>query len=458
MAVFPGAVSTNSDLYVAVNNLSTVLNGAIGAGDTTITVSSTTGFPTVGIITIDLEAIRYTGTGATTFTGCSRGYDGTTAAAHADAVSVFHDIPAAHHNTLKDEVIAIETMLNAKLGTSAAAYTASRAIQSGTGGVLEVSTVTSTELGYVSGVTSAIQTQLNAKATDSLVVHLSGTETITGAKTFSSAVVISANSTTALTLNSNKVVVDSTNGSIGLGTAAVPGAGAGFDLNRDGDGSLFARVKNTKNTGTGQHAFYIADVTQASSDAYYRVTDGTTPWTMGLDGDDSSRFKISQDNEVGVNERVVIDPTTTEVRIKATNTNDNAASGFQGEFVEGTVGTTNLPATNTYGNNTSITLTAGDWEITVLVDFIRDATTASSQTRALVGIGTATGNDSTGLAFGSNAMDGTPSVYDLRNGTGIVPPWRTSLSGSQTYYLKVLSVYTTGTPQYRGRISARRIR
>ena len=44
-----------------------------------------------------------------------------------------------------------------------------------------------TELSYVKGVTSAVQTQLNAKANDNAVVHLAGTETITGAKTFSAA-------------------------------------------------------------------------------------------------------------------------------------------------------------------------------------------------------------------------------------------------------------------------------
>lgn len=57
-----------------------------------------------------------------------------------------------------------------------------------TGVISSLSTATYpslTELSYVKGVTSAIQTQLNAKAADNAVVHLSGTETITGAKTFS---------------------------------------------------------------------------------------------------------------------------------------------------------------------------------------------------------------------------------------------------------------------------------
>lgn len=61
-------------------------------------------------------------------------------------------------------------ILNADVNASAAiaysklaALTASRALQSSAGGVVEASAVSSTELGYLSGVTSAIQTQLNGK-------------------------------------------------------------------------------------------------------------------------------------------------------------------------------------------------------------------------------------------------------------------------------------------------------
>lgn len=45
-------------------------------------------------------------------------------------------------------------------------------------------TISPTELGYLDGATSNLQTQLNATALDSAVVHLTGTEDITGAKTF----------------------------------------------------------------------------------------------------------------------------------------------------------------------------------------------------------------------------------------------------------------------------------
>jgi len=61
------------------------------------------------------------------------------------------------------EYISQDDLINT-INTSASTFTASRALVSDANGLADVSAVTSTELGYVSGVTSAIQTQLNAKA------------------------------------------------------------------------------------------------------------------------------------------------------------------------------------------------------------------------------------------------------------------------------------------------------
>jgi hypothetical protein len=114
VAQYPGAVADDGDLYVTVNNLGTTLLGALGAsGDNTgglgIAVVSTFNFPTVGFITIDDEAISYTGINANMFTGTVRAADGTTAASHANGVNVQHDYIAAHHNVLKNEIEAIES-------------------------------------------------------------------------------------------------------------------------------------------------------------------------------------------------------------------------------------------------------------------------------------------------------------------------------------------------------------
>jgi len=69
---------------VVIPSVANQLNGAINNSVTTITVDSTTGFPATGRIDIDTELITYTGVTATTFTGCVRGANGSTAASHLD--------------------------------------------------------------------------------------------------------------------------------------------------------------------------------------------------------------------------------------------------------------------------------------------------------------------------------------------------------------------------------------
>lgn len=88
-------------------------------------------------------------------------------------------VTTAEINHLSGVTSNIQTQLNAKQATITGAastvtssnLTASRAVISNGSGKLDVSAVTSTELGYVAGVTSAIQTQLNAKQTTSLPQH-----------------------------------------------------------------------------------------------------------------------------------------------------------------------------------------------------------------------------------------------------------------------------------------------
>ncbi len=74
----------NLDRYLKVDNLvpevisgTTSLSADITSSDTTITVTSTKGYPSsYGLIKIDDEIISYTGKTETTFTGCIRGFSG----------------------------------------------------------------------------------------------------------------------------------------------------------------------------------------------------------------------------------------------------------------------------------------------------------------------------------------------------------------------------------------------
>lgn len=66
----------------------TLLDGGINDSVTTITVDSTEDFPSAGTINIGSEKITYTGVTSTTFTGCGRGADSTSAASHSDNAEV----------------------------------------------------------------------------------------------------------------------------------------------------------------------------------------------------------------------------------------------------------------------------------------------------------------------------------------------------------------------------------
>jgi hypothetical protein len=82
----PTDISENLDQYLKLDNLTPeVVNGFTGlttnitASSGIITVTSTKGFPSsYGLLKIDDEIITYTGTSATTFTGCVRGFSGIT--------------------------------------------------------------------------------------------------------------------------------------------------------------------------------------------------------------------------------------------------------------------------------------------------------------------------------------------------------------------------------------------
>jgi hypothetical protein len=90
----------------------TLLNGAINSAVTTLTVDDTTYFGATGELFIGTERITYTGKTATTFTGCTRGANGSTAASQSDnaPVTVFgKDVGFDNTAFATNGVIAIST-------------------------------------------------------------------------------------------------------------------------------------------------------------------------------------------------------------------------------------------------------------------------------------------------------------------------------------------------------------
>jgi hypothetical protein len=123
MAKFPSAIDDASSLFTPADAfqskpLETTATNAIGAGDSTISVQSTSvGFADAnGILSIDDELIVYTAKTATQFTGCIRGAFGTVAAVHQNGSTVRANMVSGFLTALQSAVLAIEN----ELGTTAA--------------------------------------------------------------------------------------------------------------------------------------------------------------------------------------------------------------------------------------------------------------------------------------------------------------------------------------------------
>jgi len=148
-------------------------------------------------------------------------------------------------------------------------------------------------------------------------------------------------------------------------------------------------------------------------------------------------------------------PVLPSSKIQGTATNDNAAAGYLGEYKESVISSaTNFPTSTEFGDLTSLSLTAGDWDVTGMVWNLQNGSTC---TECMMGISATSGNATTGLVNGSNWMV-APGPDGDNSTSSTVSSYRVSLSGTTTYYLKYQATYSAGQPQAYGRLSARRVR
>lgn len=145
--------------------------------------------------------------------------------------------------------------------------------------------------------------------------------------------------------------------------------------------------------------------------------------------------------------------------VQGTNTNDSAAAGNYGEYVEAAVGSGSAVAltTNVAANVTSITLGAGDWDVrgTILYKFAATTSYTRAQSNLTQTSATPDGISGHYVDFETAATVPNPAATDPAWG---IPPARFSLSGSTTIFLVALATFTVSTLSAYGRISARRVR
>ncbi|MCS3895811.1 hypothetical protein M2171_004944 [Bradyrhizobium japonicum USDA 38] len=135
----------------------------------------------------------------------------------------------------------------------------------------------------------------------------------------------------------------------------------------------------------------------------------------------------------------------------------NAAAGEVGEIVTSTVaiGSAVALTTGTPTNITSISLTAGDWDVSGAIGFIPGVTTNVTQFIASASATSATFDTAPGRFFSFNLAPYVPGAAQQNYS---VPVSRFSLSGTTTVFLVAQSAFTVSTMGGFGNIRARRVR
>jgi hypothetical protein len=136
----------------------------------------------------------------------------------------------------------------------------------------------------------------------------------------------------------------------------------------------------------------------------------------------------------------------------------SASAGIVGELISSSVaiGSAVSLVTNTAKTVTSISLTAGDWDVSALSLFTGGGTTTVTLILSSISATTNTLDTTAGNAAYNNQGGATPFAFNSLSNS--IPPLRVSLSSTTTYYLVAQASFGTSTCSGYGIIRARRMR
>lgn len=253
----------------------------------------------------------------------------------------------------------------------------------------------------------------------------SGTQTLGGAKTFSSGATILSS---LIAGSADQYTTTGTSNNVALGpTTYYNGAGpatfTGFNGGSPGKIIAIQNVSSSRLTVTYE---------DSGSSAANRITYFGSPTQLIIPTGGGAVFMYVVDRW-----RVIA-----------------ASNDYYDPYTEVLVTTaTNFPTSGQFGDFGSLALPPGDWDITFILSTPNNGSTT---TLIAAGIGLAPGNNSSGLSYGDTTLDGFPPTAAVESCV-VIPNRRVSISTTTTYYGKVLANYSAGVPKYRGRLSARRV-
>jgi hypothetical protein len=231
----------------------------------------------------------------------------------------------------------------------------------------------------------------------------------------------------------------------------------------------FSEVQNGDTLGlinfNADDGSIFRDVTQIASTVSGTVSPGVVPTNLFMKTTNSSGTLTTaltiSNAQVATFAGQVIAPSfapNTTSGIIGTTTNDSAAAGSVGEFISSTIlsgSSLSLP-NNTNTDVTSISLTAGDWDLWGNLVFMGNVSTSVNITLGWINSLSATQPNASFTAynnFGSGSM-----VFASGNYGFTIPYQRISLSTTTIIYLSVYSFFTVSTQNVFGGIYARRAR
>lgn len=148
--------------------------------------------------------------------------------------------------------------------------------------------------------------------------------------------------------------------------------------------------------------------------------------------------------------------------LTGTTTNDSATAGRLGEFITATVavGSAVSVTTATGVNITSISLTAGDWDVSGVVDYVLAGVTATLFNSAISLTTNTLSSQVGGSGLGTDPIVTVPLLTTVLSATYTqnIASVRVSLSATTTVYLVAQSTFSVGTLTAYGTIRARRVR
>jgi hypothetical protein len=241
------------------------------------------------------------------------------------------------------------------------------------------------------------------------------------------------------------------NGSTGAITVNSSGGNA-VKIIGPGTSAIVTCVSLTGTTAASWQPIYFDDI--AASGKVLTVSNSLT--LAGTDGT-TMTFPGASDTVV----TLAAAQTLSNKTLVGTGTNDNAAAGNVGEYVESVIASGSAVALSAgaFTNVISISLTAGDWDVDGVLNFLFGTTTSVTRIVASISLSSGTQDGSAGRTAAIAMPAFVPgSITVLPEFTLSVPPLRFSLAATTTIFFVADGVFTVSTMSAFGILRARRVR